>query len=167
MKASLDAAIRTYAQFLNASWDSVCTVAGTMEDVEPAEFMADWAQGNWELLVETAFREKAGFGNAYLEPYGEGADCNDASSRVWLPRALASHRVVCRARKSVPTIDLLTGRDIDVTRGPVVFDRFATGSDRGWYEEAPPFDCVLAYHGEHEVLLKVDEISFVVEAIAG
>ena len=166
MKPKFDDAMRAYARFLNASWDSAWTIATAMEQAEPGEFMADWAQANWELLVETAFREFAGFGDRYLEPYGEGADCNDASSRVWFPQALPSHRVVCRARGSTPMIDLLTGRKVDATGEPIVFDHFAARSDDGWHEQAHPFDCVLGYKGEQEVLLRIDEVSFAVEPVA-
>lgn len=166
MSPSLDDAMRTYARFLNASWEVAWTTATTMEHVDPAEFMADWAQANWELLVETPFREFAGFGNAYLEPYGEGADCNDASSRVWLPQALATHRVVCRARGGTAVKDLLTGRDVDATEEPIVFDHFATTSDSGWHQPSPPFDCVHGHQGEQELLVRIDEVSFVVEPIA-
>lgn len=165
MKASLDGVMSTFVQFLNASWDSAWRAANLMKHVEPAGFMADWAQANWELLVETPFRENAGFGGAFLEPYGEGAECNDLSSRVWLPQALPSHRIVCRPRGRTPMIDLLAGRNVDA-EPPLVFDHFAARSVRGWHELARPFDCVLGYQGEQEVLVKIDEVSFSAEPIA-
>ena len=41
----------------------------------------DWMQANWELIVEGLLSD----GRLVLEPYGEGADCNGASSRVLYP----------------------------------------------------------------------------------
>lgn len=165
MNSSLDVVMRQFAQFLNASWDAASAVASMMEQVERTEFMSDWAQANWELLVETPFRELSGFGEGYLEPYEEGADCNDASSRVWRPDTLATHRVVCRVAEGVLVLDLLTGRSVDTTEVPVVFDHFAIKSKLGWYKQAPPFDCVLGYQDDQEVLIRIDQISFFAERI--
>jgi hypothetical protein len=165
MKVSLDGVMRRFAQFLDAGWDAASAVATPMEQVESIEFMSDWAQANWELLVETPFREFVGFGSAYLEPYGEGADCNDASSRVWNPGALPTHRVVCRAGEGATMLDLLTGQAVDATEMPVVFDHFAIKSERGWHEQAPPFDCVLGYQNDQEVLIRLDQVWFVAERI--
>jgi hypothetical protein len=165
MRHSLDDFIRRFARFLDASWNSAWSAATPMEDIDPADLMADWAQANWELLVETPLRETAGFGEAYLEPYGEGAECNGASSRVWRPQALPTHRVVCRGRETAATMDLLTSRNVDATSHPIVFDHFASLSKRGWHEEAPPFDCVLGYHGNQEILVRVDAILFDLERI--
>lgn len=165
MRSSLDDVMRKFAQFLNASWDAASAVATSMEQVESTEFMSDWAQANWELLVETPFRELVGFGKAHLEPYGEGADCNDASSRVWNPGALPTHRVACRAAEGAPMLDLLTGRSLEATEIPVVFDHFAIKSEQGWHEQAAPFDCVLGHQGEQEVLIRLDQVSFVAEQL--
>jgi hypothetical protein len=164
MKTALDDVMRRFAQFLNASWDAASAVA-PMEQVELAEFLSDWAQANWELLVETPFRELVGFGEAYLEPYGEGADCNDASSRVWNPGALATHRVVCQAGEGATMLDLLTSQSVDAIEIPMVFDHFAIKSERGWHEQAPPFDCVLGYQDDQDVLIRLDQVSFVAERI--
>lgn len=165
MRASLDGVMRRFARFLNASWEAASAVATPMEQVESTEFMSDWAQANWELLVETPFRELVGFGKAYLEPYGEGADCNDASSRVWNPGALPTHRVVCRAGEGAPMLDLLTGHSVDAAEIAVVFDHFAIKTEPGWHEQAPPFDCVLGYQDEQEVLIRLDQVSFLAEPV--
>ena len=129
--------MRGFARFLDASWNAALAAAGALDGVESTDFMADWAQANWEILVETAFRESVGFGKAYLEFYGEGADCSEASSCVWSPRAIPTHRILCQTLKSAVMLDLLTGRLVDASEGPVVFDRFAVKSERGWYKEAP------------------------------
>ena len=163
MKVSMDEIVRGFARFLSASWGETIRAAGVLEHLDTAGFMNDWVQANWELLVEMPFRDSAG--NVYLEPYGEGAECNDPSSRVWNPEALPTHRVVCIATEATVMVDLLTEREIDTDRGLVVFDRFAVHSSTGWYEEAPPFDCVPCYHGNQVVLVRADVVSFVIEAI--
>lgn len=167
MRILLNNVMRGFARFLGASWDAAWMIATTMDEVESTEFMSDWTQANWELLVESPFRQSVGFKNAYLEPYGEGADCNDASSRVWNPQALPTHRIVCQASESTPMLDLLTNRLIDPTQGPVVFDHFAVQSQRGWHEQAPPFDCILGYQHDQEVLIRLNQVSFVAEQTIG
>ncbi len=165
MRASMDEVIRGFARFLTQSWDEVLRAAGVLEHFDTAGFIADWVQGNWELLVETPFRDSARPGDVYLEPYGEGAECNDPSSRVWNPDALPTHRVVCLPTKARPIVDLLAGRELDPGKGPVVFDHLAIQSKTGWHEEAPPFDCVLGYQDELEVLVRLDEVSLVTEEV--
>jgi hypothetical protein len=160
MKSMLDEFMRAFAWFLNASWDAASATAIRLNEVESTELMSDWAQANWEVLVETPFREFIGFGDAYLDPYGEGADCNDASSRVWRPDAVPTYRVVCRSAEGTSMRDLLTGRSVDAAHGPVVFDHFATNSANGWHEQATPFDCVLCYQDDQEILLRLDEVIF-------
>lgn len=167
MNTALNDMMRRFAHFLSASWNAASAAATQMAEVEPSEFMSDWAQANWEILVETPFRELVGFGEAYLEPYGEGADCNAGSSRVWNPDALATHRLACRAIDGVPMFDLLTGRSVDATEIPVLFDHFAIKSERGWHEQVPPFDCILAHQNRQEVLFRLDEVYFALERVSG
>jgi hypothetical protein len=156
--------MRGYAQFLTASWDAAWTNATLMKHVNPSEFMADWAQSNWELLVETAVRETFADGQGYLEVYGEGADCNDASSRVWRPQVLPTHRVMCRARENTMVVDLLTGRRLGASQS-FIFDHFAARSGGGWYMQTPPFDCVLGYLDTREVLISIEAVSFFIDAM--
>ncbi len=166
MRTYLDVVMQAFSRFLSASWEVVCEVASSLEQVEGTEFTSDWVQANWEVLVETPFREIVGFGAAFLEPYGEGAECNETSSRVWKPEALPTHRIVCLPHERAALLDLLTDRVLEVTRGPLIFDHFAVKSEREWHEEAPPFDCALAYHDDQEVLLRLDQISFVAQELA-
>jgi hypothetical protein len=165
MNASLNEIMLRFAMFLSRSWAPVKETAAVLEDIDADEFMADWAQANWELLVETPFRELVGFGGAFLEPYGEGADCNDASSRVWMPSAIPTHRIVCRSRDGVGMHDLLAGKRIEPAHAHVLFAHFAARSQHGWHESTPPFDCVLGYMDNQEVLVPVEQLSFDAEEI--
>jgi hypothetical protein len=166
MNVPLDEIMLRFAGFLRISWEAAHGAGRALEHVKSDELMSDWAQANWELLVETPFRELVGFGSAFLEPYGEGADCNQASSRVWNPDALLTHRIICRPRDGASIRDLLANAPVDVTASPVVFDHFAARAKDGWYEQAPPFDCVLGYHNDREVLISLDQVSFVAEEIS-
>ena len=167
MRTSIDETVRGFARFLSGSWDEALRAAGVLKHFDTTGFMVDWAQANWELFVETPFRDSAQPGDVYLEPYGEGADCNDPSSRVWNPDALPTHRVVCLPTKPTGIVDLLAGREIDPVKGAVVFDHLASQSNTGWHEEAPPFDCVLGYQGDQEVLVRLEEVSLVTEEVDG
>ena len=120
-----------FAGFLTASWEAARRTAETHQQAARDDFMSDWAQANWELLVETPLREMTGFESAFLEPYGDGADCNGASPRVWMPGALPTHRILCHPRSNELARDLLTGNTIESSQGAMVFDRFAVKSDRG------------------------------------
>lgn len=154
-----------FAKFLSLSWDTASETKGILKRAGASEFISDWTQANWELLVELPFRDLAGFENAFLEPYGEGADCNANSSRVWLPESLPTHRIICYPLDGDSIIDLLTGNSINISRNALIFDHFAAHSVNGWHEQASPFDCVLGYHDELEVLVHVEQISFAAEKI--
>lgn len=56
----------------------------------PTEFLAEWAQVNWEMVVEAVV---ARTDKVFIDPYGDGADCNGASSRIWMPDAASTHVV--------------------------------------------------------------------------
>lgn len=165
MNNHLDRTVRRFAQFLNASWEMANATVATPNNDKATNLVSDWAQANWEILVEAPLRKTSNFRQAYLEPYGDGADCNDSSSRVWNPHALPTHRIVCRGLNKPLILDLLSGRTIDTTRDPVIFDHFATKSARNWHEETPPFDCVLGYQADREVLLRLNDVSFIAEAV--
>lgn len=167
MKSSVDVVMRVFADFLSASWGIAHQVASSLEEVEGSELVSDWAQANWEILVEAPLREMVGSRAAFLDPYSDGAECNGKSSRVWEPEALPTHRIVCLPRPGAALLDLLTNRVVEVSGSPLIFDHFAIHSEQGWHEEAAPFDCALAYHDDQEILLRLDQISFAAEELAG
>jgi len=159
----LEEILRGFSSFLTRNWEAVRASASGSSVVDAEEVLTDWAQANWELLVETYCRELAGGDEVFLEPYGEGADCNSPSSRVWLPNATPTHRVVCRPMHGEALHDMIAASALE--EGNVVFDQFARRTEQGWYEAGPPFDCVMGYLGEREVLLSIDEISFTLEPV--
>lgn len=155
----VDCAVRNFAFFLNNSWRSIGRSSEMLQRMSATELRFDWLQANWEIAVEAVLRDRL-IDNLYLEPYGEGAECNDLSDRVWCPDARATHRIVCVSSGNSGIFDLLTKTSIQADCHALVFDRFGTLTSKGWYEEAPPFDCVIAYYEGSEVLFCIDEIKF-------
>ncbi len=164
----LDAAVRYFAEFLKQNWSGVRASTQGLETIDVDELIADWTQANWELLVEPHLREQTGCLKSFLEPYGDGAECNDSSSRVWLPNAIPTHRLVCRPRSGEGLHDMLTGRALSLAASESVeFEQFAARGDGGWYKIDAPFDCVLgSVHGK-EVLIPVGEVAFLAEPTHG
>ena len=114
----------------------------------------DWYQANWELIVEGMLSCKG----IVLEPYGDGADCNGASSRVLYPASLPSHNLTCTSSKGVPVYDFLNKRELGRKDGKIVFDRFVSMEEDGWYYEKAPFDMVLGQCAGEDVVVKFSEI---------
>lgn len=120
----VDTVARKFSHFLNSSWESC-------EDfIDTNSFHSlriDWLQANWEILVEGAFFESG----VALEVYGEGADCNGASSRVLYPERLPSHRLVCHPAQGITVIDFLECIEINAADFPLIFDRFVSLTNGG------------------------------------
>ncbi|MDQ0448834.1 hypothetical protein [Methylobacterium aerolatum] len=83
--SDIHASVLRFREFLNASKP----IAEAAADGGKDYLLDDWLQANWEVMVE-ARTEK------YILHYGEGADCNGTSCRVWLPEILPTHQIACR-----------------------------------------------------------------------
>jgi len=109
----------------------------------------DWLQANWELIVEGLLDDK----NIVLNVYGDGADCNGESSRVLYPDRQQTHRLICKPLVGKHVYDVLNEQSLDVTQDDIVFDRFVSIGDDGWYYELPPFNKILGeFSGEAVVV---------------
>jgi hypothetical protein len=157
----LDASLAAFRDVLGGGWVSVGDVA-TLANRDPAEFRADWAQASWETLVEAALSPD---GRLVLEIYGDGADCNGASSRVWKPDAVATHAIHCHPRTGPTAVDLLTGAAVTFPQDGFLVDRFACHSEDGWYREMPPFDGVLVSASGREALFRIDDLRFALHVL--
>lgn len=147
----IDVLVRRFANFLSLSWDQV---KKTEVHTQTGSFVIDWLQANWEMLVEGALPPKP----IYLEVYGEGADCNGASSRVYHPDAVATHRVVCLPRHDTVT-DLLSTNLCPLTKTGLALEQLVT-MDGTWYKTAAPFDCVLVDHGGTSQVFLLEDVKF-------
>src|SRR4051812_18770283 len=109
---SPDTLVREFANFLSSSWNSASISLSSDESYD--DLLADWLQANWEILVEAPlFPGGAGF----LEPYGDGAECNGDSSRVYNVAAVPTHRVLCQAMRDVRDL----GSGAPVSPGTLAF----------------------------------------------
>jgi len=159
--AQVDRAVVTFLQILRSGWEGVATLAKTTKQEVVAEMLSDWAQSNWEMVVEAAISTPA---MVFLDPYGDGAEANGASSRIWMPEAKPTHaiHIVSRMRAAV-LWDVLSEANRTLPREGFAIDRFVTRSVDGWYEEKPPFDHVLSYIDGSEALFRVEDLEFVVQ----
>ena len=155
MSEILSSAITSFVSVLNAG-HSVFAPHLSDPAGEGVTRYGDWAQANWEFLVESALSwEEA----VYLEVYGDGADCNGASSRVWCPDAVPTHQVRCFPVDGVPLIDLLSGESRVYGDG-VPLDRFVSITSSGWYDLAPPLDHVLVVEDGVERVFQASRVRF-------
>lgn len=158
--------VHDFRYFLNVAW------AGLPAWIIKNE-INDWLQANWEILVEAKLNEpfckmEINSERIILDFYGDGADCNGGSSRVWLPDALPTHRIVCKI-KSGSVKDIFTGKEIKENEiSKMDFLKITTLADnKQWFDDRPPFDCILLSQpvSIENVLVSLNTIDFHVEKI--
>ena len=154
----LNAAIAIFLEVLRAGWTPLCRLASQARFTSADEMLADWSQSNWEMIVEAAVSSGKGI---YLEPYGEGADCNDVGSRTWMPGRASTHAVHCVPRGGARLRDTLMQVDVEAPRNGFSIDQFVSRTEEGWYVEAPPFDHVLVQTKNSEVMFPLSDVSFI------
>lgn len=127
------------------------------------EYFDDWAQANWELLVERVVCST----NESFVIYGSGSDYEAAAhSRVFFHNIEATHKIICIAKSTV--VDRLSKSEVDLTKFD--FEAFVTFDGR-WFNMAPPFDHVLlteqgAIGGSYQqIVIPVEQINFGVQKI--
>lgn len=99
------------------------------------DYFYDWAQANWELLVERVVCSP----NETFVIYGSGSDYEAGiHSRVFFHKAEATHEIICLAKTSA--IDSISGAEVDLTRYD--FDAFVS-VDKEWFDISPPFNYIL------------------------
>lgn len=165
-KTVFDRAISTFLCNIRSSWSQVRGLASQVPKIDVDEFLADWAQASWEMLVEAAVSAERGE-PVYLAFYGEGADCNGWSCRVWCPDALPTHAVHVVPASGTELLDVLSGHSIRWPAQGFELDRFVSLSEDGWYREAPPFDHVLVYEDEVDLVVALDEVAFLLVEVRG
>lgn len=156
---NVDEIVRNFQQFLEASWQSVESALPLTEEGE--HFRLDWLQSNWEILVEAVISPD---GTSVLEFYGEGAECNGASSRVWKPDAEATHRICCVPKDGSEVTDLVTGKSIE----PQDLDFFGFGTperERHLFLH-PPFNVVVLNDTEDiNFIVRLEDVRFEIQAL--
>jgi hypothetical protein len=150
----IDGVLRSFADFLRHAAPVVGPLSGQADD---PGYWNDWAQANWEALVEAMLPRDL---TARLRVYGDGAVCNGHRSRILAPRLAETHVIVCRPRGDLRPRDLLGDTVVHPDTPRLIFDRFVTiDGDRA--VEAPPFDCVrVLTPDEHGLVLPIDAVTF-------
>lgn len=144
--------LEDYASLLCSYWSRV----KNLENSDTTEsFKDDWLQANWELIVE---RQLGGF-DLYLEVYGDGADCNGESSRVLFPDKRATHNITLSSKNENNIYDFLGEGYINNYSEKIIFQRFVTIKEDGWYYEEPPFDMVEALYKDEVIIVKFDAVN--------
>ena len=155
---NVDEIVRNFQQFLEASWQSVERIPLTEEG---EHLRLDWLQANWEILVEAVIQPD---GTSCLDFYGEGAECNGASSRVWKPDAEATHRICCVPKDGSEVTNLVTGRSIE----PQDLDFFGFGNpdkERRLILH-PPFNVVVLSDSEGiDFIVRLEDVRFEIQAL--
>jgi len=148
-KMETDSVIRNFQNFLMNSWRSV---ADTLTDDAT---LSDWMQANWEILVESLLCPKE---NEYLAVYGDGADCNGVSSRVWKPNVVATHQICVKLKDNA--VDQISGERISVRQtDQIIFDQFVSW-DGKQYGSDMPFDHALLSLTERDLIIACDALIF-------
>lgn len=153
---ALKGLLEGFSSLLVSSWKDLSLLT---EHESTGSLKADWLQANWELLVENLVS-----GEVVLDTYGDGADCNGSSSRVLYPDRLATHQIICEPLSGGQVYDILNDQQLDALQD-IIFDRFVSIGDDGWYYELPPFDKILADHTGENVVIAVSEVDFQLKRI--
>ena len=149
----IDKAVRTFADFLNSSWDLVNPFLIDRPYTSNESSISDWLQVNWEILVERKVLSQ----DKYLEVYGDGADYFGASSRMTDIEAFPTFSVKIMIGGTIVN-DLLNNETVVNTE--FTFDKLV-GFKNGFYVIAPPFDYVLIIdHNGTERVFELENIYF-------
>ena len=149
---TLDSAIKSFAKFLNSSWDIVLPLLLNGSYTLDESSIGDWMQANWELLVERKLLAH----NEYIEIYGAGADFNGASSRITDPEALPNFRISINSKNST-VYDYLSKKEITLQN--CVFNELVSFKN-DFYKTEPNFEYVLLDEKNIERVLKLSDITF-------
>ena len=119
-----------FRRLIISSWQAFASICDTLPKSNAKDIVDDWLQANWEILVEQSICQP----NDFLEVYGDGADCNGASSRILFPDKSATCKIVCIAEKK-SIFDFLSGKMLDIQE--MNFDQFVTW-ENNYYHVRPP-----------------------------
>ncbi len=164
----LNKSIENFRQQLNSgfahlkeSYKSYASENNVRKDyfiVDFDDFFHDWAQSNWELLVE---RVVCGVQES-LVIYGSGSDYEAADySRVFFHSLQPSHEVICVSLDKA--IDSFTNEEVDLSL--YSFEGFVS-LDNGLCDTAPPFNFVMFHErrvyggGYRHVVIPLEQITF-------
>lgn len=139
----LDHNVRLFQDLICAAWPSVQSAEPLQDD---GDFLADWLQVNWALIVERPLQQAD---EIVLARYGT--------------LATAGQRVVCVSKSGEQMFDLLGQIRI---ASPAVSMRELVTMVGGAYYPTVPFDCVLVDDGGIERVVGADDVRFELRPVA-
>ena len=151
----MSTAISAFIDTLNAAWHGMDRL---QSELEQQGLIDDWAQANWESIVEASL--SSGAQPVHLVVYGNGADIHGASSRFSFPDDRVTHEVRCRPVTG-DVVDHLSGVPLVDNPDGYGLDRFVSW-DGQWYVEAPPFDCALVTMAGEQFVVPVALLNWLV-----
>lgn len=146
-------AINIFSRFLNRNWDIIYPLLYDNLYCNQEDFMNDWVQVNWELLVERNVLNI----NEFLEAYGEGADFYSDSSRMTDIKSQPTHFIKVIIPKA---IDILN--NLEIKNKEYKFDRL-TGFKNNFYINQPPFDYVCIDDMGIERVFNLAQVNFEIQ----
>lgn len=148
MRINITTSVFSFRNVICASWEHVAE----FDAGEGDSFIDDWFQANWERIVETSTGHAP---SIKLEPYGDGADCNPGSSRVWMPSVLPTHRVEVVPLLGRAFFDVINEVELNEAG---IFSHFCSLKD-GWPEVSAPFDHI-ALEGVEQRVIAAKNVGF-------
>ena len=156
MTENITTILWNFQGFLTSSWKNVEMLKTFIKNEHFGdELLNDFLQSNWETLVEAIICEP---GEEFLEVYGDGADCNGASSRVCFPKEVATHRVGCLGKIAKEVDDRLNGGKIVPEN--CIFHSFVTYSNNEYYQGLP-FNGILLEHDKGISVIDINDVNFI------
>jgi hypothetical protein len=158
MNSIVNSIILNYLKFLNNTTNNIIeSVQKINGNISIEEIRNDFFQANWEILVESIICIP---GKEYLEVYGEGADCNENSSRVSFPHKMATHYISCSQNSSNFVEDIYTGNLIDLSL--YKFNSFSSIVHKANGIESS-YDSIMLEHltKDYYANIKLDDITFI------
>eukprot|EP01132_Coremiostelium_polycephalum_P000346 gene346-439_t len=136
MERNIDLAIKSFSQFMNASWETVLPLLQDRDYTSDEGSIADWLQANWEFLIERKVLRI----DQHLGIYSEGADFNGISSRITEIDSLPDFFIQVSGLSRGKTFDLLNNEQTVIDNANFIE---LVSFKNGFYYKEPPFNYVL------------------------
>lgn len=155
--------ILQFVYFINNSYEGINELSKQIEYNNRNIILADKVENGfyqfvWEIIVESQLC----FNKEYLEPYGDGADFYEKSSRVIYPEKWADKKICINVTNK---LDCFSMKSISAQNLDLVKFVHYNGSE---YSVSKPFDFVLCEDPiGNQFLFKFDEVNYFIIKVKG
>ena len=146
--------VGSFRKFLNSAWEPFIECIQSFEEHIKEDFIDNWLQFNWELLVEYPLCDY----HEYLQAYWNGADCNGLSDRVLNSKASATHKIICTSKTGTTLTNKFDNKPIEIEK--LNFQKFVSYQGNTTYLDIPPFNFILLEGNEELVIVEISEVIF-------